>query len=498
MERLKQQQQIGDDEFWLDARTARTPDAPALIFDSEIVTWSDLLERANQLAAGLTARGIGGGDRVAVLCNADTDFVALVHALQSVGAICVPLSIHTPDADLVALIARVEARMLLADDRSLEHASTIARAVTRAVSLNDLADDATSPPLATYEPNATHSILFTSGTATKPKGVVLTNENFYASAVAGCRRLDVGPTDRWLAAMPMNHVGGLSILTRSVIIGFAVVLRPKFDADDFDHAMRRHDVTIASLVPTMLARCVERAERNPYPSAFRCALIGGAGLGRALLERAQHAGIPIATTYGLTETTSQVTTCPPGTAQLGSSGVVHSGAPLDGTRISILDPNDRGIGEIVIAGPQVMSGYLDESDAPLQDDELRTGDRGRLTDDGNLEVLGRNDEVIITGGENVSPAEIEEVLITHEAVADAGVYGVEDTQWGQAVVAVVVLGRHIAQAAHTPNEDELLQWCRDRLARFKIPKRIRIVGSLPRTGSGKLRRNRLAELPEAR
>jgi O-succinylbenzoic acid--CoA ligase len=482
---------VAADQLWLPARAELSPDATAVLDDDTTLSWRALSERSEMIAGGLFGHPVSRGDRVGILCAPGCDFAAVVHAVQSIGAISVPLPLRATAVELSDIIARLGIRTIVTDEANEYRAVT----GTVGIAIDTLRDAGARRSHAAYDSRTTHSILFTSGTATKPKGVVLTNDNFYRSALASCHRLDVDDRDVWLAAMPMNHIGGLSILLRSAIVGFSVVLRSTFDARDFDRCVREHEVSIASMVPTMLARCLEHVERNAYPSTFRCALIGGAGLGPTLLERAQRAGIPIATTYGLTETTSQVTTSQPGSAAHTARGVVHAGAALDGTLVSIADTDAHGVGDIVVEGPQIMAGYYGDNAATasvMRNATLRTGDRGRIDSDGNLEVLGRSDEVIITGGENVSPAEVEEVLIAYASVVDAGVYGVEDVEWGQAVVAAVVVN----DQATKPND--LKDWCRERLASHKIPKRIHFVEALPRTGSGKLRRKRLGELPEAR
>jgi O-succinylbenzoic acid--CoA ligase len=481
-------------ENWLSARARMTPDAAAVI-DDETTTWHMLAERAGKLAAGLRSHRIGRGDRVALLCTANADFAALLHAVQSIGAVSVPLPLRAKAGELRALLDRVKPKVI-ATDAASEAVACSAASATPITTLARLGDSTSEGELETHcDPASPHSILFTSGTATTPKGVVLTNANHYAGAVAACRRLELSTSDVWIAAMPMNHVGGLSILLRSAIAGFAVVVRPTFDAEDFDRKVRRHGATIASLVPTMLSRWLDLIERKGSTATLRCALIGGASVSPQLLLRARNAHVPVATTYGLTETSSQVTTCTAETASASPSGVVHSGTALDDTVVEISCPDEHGVGEITVAGPQVMVGYFDAPNATaaaIRSGRLHTGDIGRLTSEGNLEVLGRSDEVIVTGGENVSPAEVEQTLLAHPQVTDAGVYATQDVEWGQAVTAKVV-----ATPGAALDEATLQQWCSKHLAGHKVPKRIHFADSLPRTDSGKLRRTALAGLAES-
>lgn len=286
-------------------------------------------------------------------------------------------------------------------------------------------------------------IMFTSGTSGAPKQVELTYGNVEANAHGSARALGVTPDDRWLCPLPLTHVGGLMILTRAVIGGFHALLDPPFDAARVAARLNAGEATLVSLVPTQLRRCLDAGLREPRE--LRAVVTGGAPLDPALRARAQDAGVPVLDAYGLTETASQF---------------VVEGRPLHNADVRLED------GEIVVRGPMVAGG------------ELRTGDLGEWRD-GRLHVAGRRSDLIITGGENVSPEEVEAVLKAHPQVSDAGVFGRPDPEWGQAVTAHVI-------GSATPRELE--EWCRARLARFKVPKRIEMVRSLPRTSSGKVLR----------
>ena len=286
-------------------------------------------------------------------------------------------------------------------------------------------------------------IMFTSGTSAEPKPVELTYANVEANAHGSAAALGVTPQDRWLCPLPLTHVGGLMILTRAAVQGFHVLLDPPFDADRVAARLNAGEATFVSMVPTQLHRCLEAGLREP--SALRGVITGGAPLDGALRARARDAGVPVLDAYGLTETASQV---------------VVEGVPLPGAEVQVED------GEIVVSGAMVAGG------------RLRTGDLGEWRG-GRLRVTGRRSDLIITGGENVSPEEVEAVLKAHPQVSDAGVFGRPDPEWGQAVTAHVV-------GSATP--EELDAWCRERLARFKVPKNIEIVRSLARTASGKLLR----------
>jgi O-succinylbenzoic acid--CoA ligase len=290
--------------------------------------------------------------------------------------------------------------------------------------------------------------------------------------------------------MPLFHVGGLSILMRSVLFGGAVRLQPRFDAAAVSAALEGGDIAGLSLVPTMLSRLlVERAGR-PAPDALRVLLLGGAAAAPALVARALAAGYPVCPTYGLTEATSQVATAAPPLP-----GAAHASPmqPVRGTAVRIVvDGLDAPVGtpgEILVQGPTVMRGYLHDPEATtraLRDGWLHTGDAGYLDADGGLHVLDRRDDLIVSGGENVYPAEVEAVLLEHRDVADAGVTGIADDDLGARVVAWIV-----ARRGATLDAEALGRHCRRSLAGFKQPREFRFVDALPRNAAGKLERRRL-------
>jgi O-succinylbenzoic acid--CoA ligase len=293
-------------------------------------------------------------------------------------------------------------------------------------------------------------IVHTSGTSGAPRAVELTLANIQANALGSAVALGLDPEERWLCPLPLSHVGGLMVLLRSAIYATTAVIGP---ADT-------PGVTLASLVPTQLARLLDAGAEPPR----RAVLLGGAPADPALLRRAKAAGWPVAPTYGLTQACSQVTV-----GEIGDTET--SGRALPGLRVTIASD-----GEILVDGPTVAGGRT-----------LRTGDLGRLDDRGRLIVVGRKSDTIVTGGENVAPAEVEAVLREHPAVADAGVFARPHAQWGEAVTARVVL-----RPGRRATPDELRAFAAAHLARFKVPKAVELADALPRTESGKLLRRELA------
>jgi O-succinylbenzoic acid--CoA ligase len=317
-------------------------------------------------------------------------------------------------------------------------------------------------------PDAVATLMYTSGTAAGPKPVALSYDNWQWNAIGSALALGLDAAERWLCPMPLAHVGGLSIQLRSAIYGTTVQLHNRFDVQAVLAALgdRERPVTLVSLVPTMLGRLLDAGLRDP--PALRWALLGGGPIAPALLKRARAAGVPVAASYGMTEACSQIAT---------------AGFPLFGFEVRI-----AGDGEVLVRGPAVAAAALAE------DGWLHTGDLGALDDRGRLSIEGRKADTIVSGGENVAPVEVEAILLEHPAVADAAVLGRPDPEWGEAVVARVVLRPGTTLAAGSASE-ELRQHCASLLAPFKVPKTVELVDALPRGTTGKLLRRELRTSP---
>ena len=459
---------------WIAEAARRFPERTALVVGERAWTFADLDRDVESLAARLHARGLKAGDRLATVLPNGTLAATLPFAALRIGATLVPLNARLSATEVQWQLRHCYPRIVvrdasdLAESREPEAESREPRAESR-------------QPTA----NTQLAIIYTSGTTGRPKGAMLTVGNFAASAAASAAVLGVRDDDRWLAVLPLFHVGGLSILLRSAMQGTCAVVHDRFDAAAVNRAIDHEGITIASFVPVMVERLLDARGDRPFPKRFRFALTGGGPMPRSLLERCLRAGIPIATTYGLTEATSQVATLVPGEVARKPGAAGH---PLPGIELRIEGGNE---GEILVRGPTVMAGYLDDPEATaaaIRDGWLHTGDIGFVDDDGFLFVLDRRDDLIVTGGENVYPAEIEAVLAAHPAIAEAVVIGEPDARWGKRVVAVVRLREDAPPLA----AEAMIAFCRDRLAGYKVPREIRVVGeALPRTASGKLQRSRL-------
>lgn len=307
-------------------------------------------------------------------------------------------------------------------------------------------------------PSQADLVVFTSGTSGSPKGVRLTTANVEAAAIASMDHLGHGPDDVWLLAMPLHHVGGLSILARQVCAGGSISMLERFEPEPVAVAMQG-SVTMVSVVPTMLRRLVPL---GPF-AGLKAVLVGGGPAPEGLLEEASAAGLPVLPTYGMTETFGQVATLRPG------SPIERKAHPLPGVALRI-----EKDGRVAVRGPQVSPGYLGEPDRVSQ--WFVTSDLGALDDDGALRVTGRADTVIVTGGENVSPELVEAAIEALEGVSEAVVVGVPDTEWGQLVVCAYT-GR--------ASERDVLGLLRASLPPFMVPKRFMKVDAIPRAGIGK-------------
>lgn len=403
---------------WLVRAASSRPGHEALRTPQGSLTHAQLLE-----AARAAAGAIGEARTVALALPPGRDFAVALHGCLLAGAIAVPVDLRLPAAE--------QARMAADADLVVDGPLTGPPADPRPHDLSRAA-----------------LVVHTSGTSGTPKRVGLTYGNWLWSALGAHAALGLGPGERWLCALPLTHVGGLSILLRSAIYATTAIVHERFEAD----RAAAEDHTIVSLVPTTLARLLDAGASGGR------ALVGGAPVPPVLLARAAERGVQAVETYGLTEACSQVAT---------------GGRPLFCTRVSLTDE-----GEIVVTGPTV---------APSSGPRLLTGDLGAWTDDGRLLVTGRKGDTIVTGGENVAPAEVEQVLESHPAVAEALVHGRPDPEWGEAVVARVVLDEEA-----TVSEAALMAFCRENLAPFQVPKGLSFVSALPRTPSGKLSRR----LPE--
>lgn len=443
---------------WLSAASIRGPEHPFVITPARTWSFVEAEERVATLAGALRSRDVGPGSVVAVWAGNDVDSVAAIFGAWRAGASVLLLNTRLTAAEASLQVTEAGAHQLLG------------------VAPPDLGVPAFDPttlvgaPVSGAAPNRDRLalIVFTSGSTGRPKGVRLTFGNLEASAAGSAAHLGHTADDRWLCNLPIFHVGGLSILIRSAREGSTAILEPGFDPVRTAALLRAGDATLASLVSVTLARTLD-VHVGRY-SGVKAALIGGGPVPPDLVERAWEVGIPALATYGMTETASQLATARPEDRKV---------VPIPGAEIRAVN------GRLRVRGPMLSPGYLGEPDRP-DGSWFETGDAGTVSDEGVVEVLGRADDVIVTGGENVFPGEVEAAIRSHPGVVEVVVVGVPDPTWGAKVKAV-----YEGEAA----PGELERHVRYRLAGFKVPSLWQRVDRLPRLPVGKVDRKAVASEP---
>lgn len=327
------------------------------------------------------------------------------------------------------------------------------------------------------------SIMYTSGTTGKPKGVLQTFGNHFYSAVSSALNLGLSSADKWLCVAPIFHISGFSIIMRGLIYGMTVRLVEKFRAEEIERILANETVTIMSVVPFMLKKLIQQQNKTNthYNSAFRCMLLGGGTIDRETLEICLQRSIPVVQCYGMTETCSQIVALRSADALLKLGSV---GQPLFSTQLKLSKD-----GEILLKTPALTPGYLnlpDKLPSKMIDGWYRTGDIGHLDKGGYLYIDGRADEMLISGGENIFPQEVEQVYQRYPQINEVAVVGQNDSVWGQVPVAFVVSDRRLSTT-------KLMNYGYEHLARYKVPQQYIFVSELPKNASGKIRRFMLRE-----
>jgi O-succinylbenzoic acid--CoA ligase len=502
---------------WLRRRALVSPDHIVIECGDDRWSFSELDARADAAAERLKTLGVKAGDRVAILAGNSAAFAQVVFAVARAGAVLVPLNLRLTRDEISWQLEDCGASLLVTDRAEwVDGGSALAsehplpgplpsrkdegtpRTLLRTVMIQDVAVGASSSRRRDdgggFDADAVQAIMYTSGTSGRPKGAMLTFGNFFWSAFGSMAQLGIHENDRWLVCLPLFHVGGMSILFRSVVNGTTAVIHESFDAARANKAIDEEGVTLVSLVSTMLLRMLEARDNTPFAPNLRCVLLGGGPVPQELIDKGLKLDIPIAQTYGLTETSSQATTL---RLQEVVTRAGSAGKPLLPTEIRIerddgspAEPGEPG--ELLIRGASVSPGYWQRPDATaaaIRDGWLHTGDAGYLDGDGYLYVIDRRDDLIVSGGENVYPAEVESVLSTHPAIREAGVFALTDPTWGQSVAAAVVL----REGPELLTAEALRVFCRERLAGYKAPREVFFTHELPRTASGKLLRRQLRE-----
>jgi len=493
-------------------RIRRSPENVATVVLGEPeITYAELGRRVAAVAAILRAEGVGPGDRVAFAAGNSAEVVDHLAATLALGAVFVPLNTRLSPAELRFIVDDAGCKVVVADAAMAAHLEPVRAELSAALigfgpglpegwrdeaSLAPADVPALGQPVATA-PEDVAILMYTSGTTGNPKGVMISHGNLAATVQNLLLLIPFGADAGMLAMAPIFHVGAMALVMGALATGGRVVILRAFDPKAVFDAIEQQVVTFTFGVPAMLQMMTtdprfERADLSKI--LIMCA---GAPVPESLLELYLDRGAKVTQGYGLTESTAVVSLLESGfaRAKLGSAGMPY---PL--TAVEIRDPDGRVItepgvdGEIWIKGRNVVSGYWNrpEETAALHDEDgwLRTGDAGHLDAEGFLYITDRIKDMLITGGENVYPAEVEKVLAGHPAIAEVAVIGTPDEQWGEVVTAVVV-----TKPDQTLDLDELQTFARQHLGGYKVPRRMHLVDALPRNASGKvLKRDLRAEL----
>ncbi|MHB8463341.1 MAG: class I adenylate-forming enzyme family protein [Acidimicrobiales bacterium] len=451
-------------------RWAERPDAPVVhSHETGWVTAAELRDRVGRAAGGLRELGLRAGDRLLVSASASVDLIALHAGALANRLVVVPANTAYTATELAHVAADSVARAAVLEDA--ERGGALRNLPVVPVTIDGPAAEA-EPPVG----DDPALVCYTSGTTGRPKGAVLSHANLLASAEAVRLAWRWTQEDRLVLALPLFHMHGLGVGVHGTLLaGASMILLPRFDADAVLDAARVHDASMFFGVPTMYARLAD-ATRLAELGRLRLCVSGSAPLSGELHERiVAGSGQHVLERYGMTETAMLVSNPVEGERRAGSVGF-----PLPGVELR-LDPATE---EILVRGPNVFRGYwrnLVATAESFEDGWFRTGDVGSIDSDGYLHIVGRIKELIITGGFNVYPREVEEALLDHPCVGDAAVAGTPDATWGEVVVAYVV-------ASGPVTEDELLVHCGARLAPYKRPRRVHFVATIPRNALGKIDR----------
>lgn len=481
----------------------------------EHLSFSQLRERVVQVSAQLDAMGCRAGEHVAMLMDNGQWTATLLLALMASGRVAVPLNAIAGDSQLEYVLEHCDANILFASPQHLERARALKSRVERPVSVVPTCPDrgpqwptkaeAADATLPAVEPDDSALLMYTSGTTGKPKGVLLSHRNVIAGGMNTVEAHALSKADRGLCVLPLYHINAeIVTLIAPLISGGSVVMPHRFSTGSFWELLREHNCTWFSVVPTIIAYLLERGDSretnvkgNPAYSQVRFGRSASSAL-PASSHKAfeQEFGIPLIETMGLTETAAQILSnpLPPFQARYGSPGIAYR------NEVKVMAEGGqeaaRGeVGELLVRGDNVMREYYKNPEATTKtlnaEGWLHTGDLGYQDDEGFFFITGRLKELIIKGGENIAPREIDDILLKHPAVLEAAAYAVEDEKYGQEIMACVVF-----KSDQQASVKELVEFCNNELGKFKSPKIIHIVQWLPRGPSGKVQRLKIAGMLE--
>lgn len=474
---------------WLSKQADLKPNQLALEYNGkETLSFQELAQASQSMARRLANLGVEKGSHIALLSQNNVNMIIAIHALSYLGAVAVLLNTRLSANELQFQINDAKVNLLVTSVFFSDKTEGIDVPQKKSFSELQRLPEKEVPLQNELVLNDPFTIIYTSGTTGFPKGVVHTYGNHWWSAIGSALNLGISPQDKWLTVLPLFHVSGLSTLFKSVIYGMPIYLMTSFEPEKVHEALMKNHITMISVVTVMLQRLLEQMATERYPEQLRCVLLGGGPAPKPVLEQARKKEVPVFQSYGLTETSSQIVTLSPQDAlrKIGSAG-----KPLVPAQLKIHDPSTRGVGEIYVKGPMVTKGYFNNPTADqkaFQTDWLKTGDLGYLDEEGFLYVVDRRNDLIISGGENIYPSEIESVVSELTGVQEVGVTNRSDDQWGEVPVAFIV-----KDTQNVLDEEMVQTYLKRRLASYKVPKKIYFVEQLPRNASNKLMRYKLKE-----
>lgn len=494
----------------------RVPDKPVAILDDVRLTYAELDELSNRVAANLTAVGIGPGDTVGLQLPNLPQFIVAYFGILKAGAVVVPMNVLLKAPEIAFYLSNSKAKMFITFAGVAAEASKGAAdaGVSAIYSVNIpglveapeltpfdtlLSGEDHGPQLVSRSPQDTAVIIYTSGTTGRPKGAELSHFTLYMNAEIPGRLFDLQENDVVLTALPLFHVFGLSsIMNLCVLGGATMTLMLRFDAAKALEVIARDKVTVFEGVPTMYFGLLGHPDADTFDlSSLRIAVSGGAAIPAEVIDTFEKKfGVVILEGYGLSETASTTTF----NVSAADRKVYSVGKPIWGVDIQIWDKNHNvqpagkdHVGEVVIRGFNVMNGYFANPEATAEafaGGWFHSGDLGYLDEDGFLFIVDRLKELIIRGGYNVYPREVEEVLYAHPSVAEAAVVGVPDAKMGEEIKAFVAL-----KAGQTATAEELIAFVRERVAAYKYPRSLEFLDSLPKGATGKILKKELPKTP---
>ncbi|MFD1413449.1 o-succinylbenzoate--CoA ligase [Oceanobacillus jeddahense] len=467
---------------WLDKQADLSPNEIAVeLKDGTTVTFNELAKRSREKARKLATVDVKKNDHVAILSGNSIEMMETIHACSYLGVVVVLLNMRLTAFEIKQQMQDAEVTLLVTETEMDD--LTEIKQITF-----DRLDQLKATPdcrlLEEIELSNVFTMMYTSGTSGFPKAVQHTYENHWWSATSSSLNFGKHNDDKWLIPLPLFHVSGLSTMVKGIIYGMPIYLLEKFDVEAVHDAIMNKQVTMASVVTVMLQRLVSYLGESSYPETFRCMLLGGGPAPETLLQQTKKKQIPVFQSYGMTETSSQIVTLGPKDAlrKIGSAG-----KPLFPAQLKIRGKQANEVGEILVKGPMVTPGYYNRQEAnekSFSNGWLATGDVGYLDEEGFLYVVDRRSDLIISGGENIYPSEIENILLQIEGVREAGVTGKQDEGWGEVPVAFVVVDEGITTK-------EVASYLKEKLARYKQPKEIYFISQLPRNAANKMVRQEL-------